>query len=169
MNTIKQDHLDMGEEMLDQQIDKIKLAKLHISKNLDVIIDILTYLNSEYRKLINPEWRTVISPENYAIEFCTVAVDIGRQTGKSTYIRNHADANSLIITLNERTAKSEFGNRFNAFSGRHILNDTKSDWKKFTTIFIDEPTFVFRVAPKIELYERICNINTEQTFILLGI
>jgi len=62
------------------------------------LIDDLRILNQQFRKE-RPDPKEFLDSIRYAIEYCTITIDIGRQTGKSTYIKNNYICFSLSITF----------------------------------------------------------------------
>ena len=110
-----------------------------------------------------------LSPVQYAMEFCTVKVDVGRRTGKTAYVKHRADEYSLVIVHhNHRIVGypdnvivkrvSELMGHNGVFFGRI----------KPRTIYIEEPQMVFRSIPQPDLYYRLVDEIYDQTFVLLG-
>ena len=136
---------------------------MRIDKVFYPVIKILLILNKKNRQRFP---KNIYRVEDYALEFCTVKCDIGRQTGKSEYIKTHADASSVVIVMNNRM-KQNFSipnRKFELRSPSDLLNNPQ---KEFKTIYIDEPTYVFKKISVSKLYSLLSK-NYDQTYIWLG-
>jgi len=139
-----------------------------IQKEYHVVIDSLIDLNKKYREAFSSKIEDLLSPGLYAMECCTVKVDIGRQTGKSSYIRQHAGPHDLVITFNEASAR-EIGRDLS--SSVVCVRDLDVDVKyikPLNKVYIDEPQAVFRIIPAVTIYNLLTMNNQKPTFILLG-
>jgi hypothetical protein len=147
------------------------------------LIDELFILNKIHRSRVKKE---IFSKQHYAKEFCTIKCDIGRQTGKTTYILNRSTENDLIITHSYSAATRLMGRTQAKVTTIDILmndlidnsnskittidilmNDLidNSNSKIYETIYIDEPTMSLK---NIDIYYFLVK-NYEQTFVFLGI
>jgi hypothetical protein len=130
------------------------------------LIDELFILNKIHRSRVKKE---IFSKQHYAKEFCTIKCDIGRQTGKTTYILNRSTKNDLIITHSYSAANRLIMERTQAkvTTIDILMNDLidNSNSKIYETIYIDEPTMSLK---NIDIYYFLVK-NYEQTFVLLGI
>jgi hypothetical protein len=130
------------------------------------LIDELFILNKIHRSRVKKE---IFSKQHYAKEFCTIKCDIGRQTGKTTYILNRSTKNDLIITHSYSAANRLIMERTQAkvTTIDILMNDLidNSNSKIYETIYIDEPTMSLK---NIDIYYFLVK-NYEQTFVFLGI
>ena len=128
-------------------------------------IRILIALNKKNRKRFN---KNLYSVGDYALEYCTIKCDIGRQTGKSEYIKRHADALSVVVVMNARVKQNFLikNRKFSLRSPSDLLNNPHQ--KEYETIYIDEPSFVFKNISISKLYHLLSK-SYNQTYIWLGI
>lgn len=135
-------------------------------------IDNLLILNKEFRQVINPATRQIASPAEYAFEFCTVACDVGRRIGKSHYIQQHADDTSLVVVATERHRLLVEARGFDVLTAEQVEADDFDDKvlgkKIYKTIFVDEPSLVFKKIDRHDFYFKLARSGEDQTFILLG-
>ena len=103
----------------------------------DDAIKILILLNKKNRNTT----QNLYSFSDYAQEYCTVKCDVGRQIGKSTYIKTHADDKSLVVMNNRMIKHFSIKNRkFDLCSPSDLLNNSHYlHKKKYETIYVDEP------------------------------
>lgn len=137
--------------------------------NYNELVEELIDTNKQYRKMFGDNNKQFLSPVFYAVDFCTVAVDIGRGVGKTTFIKNHANKNDLVIVSNPIAKKFSYG--MNTEYKVITLDELdKSRGRRYETIYIDEPTAVFKGEPnsKFQMYQVLADPMMEQTFVLLG-
>ena len=110
-----------------------------------------------------------LSPVQYAMEFCTVKVDAGRRTGKTSYVKQRADEYSLVIVHNHNLTKG-YPDNIIVVSITDIArwHDMFRGARKPRIIYIEESQMVFRTIPQHELYYRLVDEIYDQTFVLLG-
>jgi hypothetical protein len=130
------------------------------------LIDDLRILNQQFRKE-RPDPKEFLDSIRYAIEYCTITIDIGRQTGKSTYIKNNASPDTAVVVMNQKMKDLFKDCDLDVFTAREV-QFKKGVYNKYKTIFVDEPSFVFRTIDKYELYAHFVNNVLDQTFILIG-
>ena len=148
---------------MQSQIDMIKMCNQFQST-----VDRLIEINRMQEKYYKPLLKHSMVPELYVMEFCTVGVDAGRMIGKTTYIREHANKDSLIIIpANEIRVFSYNKNIATVLSSKQVKNGNARN-KVFTTIYVDDPFWVFKDISKEELYRELANKYVDQLFILLG-
>ena len=132
------------------------------------LIDDLIEFNLNHREKYQGH-KLCCSPVAYAMEFCTIRCDVGRQVGKTKYIKDRAGDGDLVIVANENM-KHLFMNDMcghpMVMTPRDIHHGPSNDIR-FSRIFIDEPRMVFKHISQDELYTILCH-GGEQTFILLG-
>lgn len=137
------------------------------------LINLLINNNKEIRREKNKEF---YSAAHYAREYCTIHLNIGRQSGKTTYIIENATKNDLIVVCNramhdyildQSWHKQGRAPTLNIFvASAHIDNLLG---REFQTIYVDEPTHCFEKIKRMKLYEATASKVVEnQTFILLG-
>ena len=119
----------------------------------------------------HPERHEFVSVVEYLAESGTVRVGAGRQTGKSYYAASHAGVDDCIIVPNGEMGRSlcalsvPDGVICDVIHADDVLS--RGPTKRYSTIYIDEPEFVFRVVPRRQLYAKL-SIDPDQTFVLLG-
>jgi hypothetical protein len=135
------------------------------------VLDKIIVLNKKNREL-KKEWSRERFGRsgyiNYLSEFCTVIFDIGRQVGKTNYIRKTAKENDAIIVLKEQM-KYQYRDFNNVFSYTRIMNN-EHVFGKFENIFVDEFSSIQNHKNEFlsYLYHTLGRYNINQTFILLG-
>lgn len=67
--------------------------------NFEDVMDCAIAINSERRRHMRAN-AAYMSVGMYAREFCTVSVNVGRQTGKTTWITKSASSSDLVVVLN---------------------------------------------------------------------
>ncbi|MFZ2405529.1 MAG: hypothetical protein WAW41_10360 [Methylobacter sp.] len=130
-------------------------------------IDLLIELHLQRNKAFLED-KAIYAPEVFAELHATVSIDIGRQTGKTTYIQQHATLEDLVIVQNQNTAR-RFSKDLNVKTAIQVLKH-KDDGSlaRFNRVFIDEATWVFKDVDKKTLYKACASASIEQTFICLG-
>jgi len=126
-------------------------------------IDDLVRINHNNRKQLR-EGENNFNPVSWALDFCTVRVDVGRRAGKTSYLLNTARRGDLVVSgypLDKDLTEA-------AVVTPESLSSVLRTCQEFNTIFIDEPAQVFRQIRKVTLYEMLVVPGKEQTFILLG-
>ena len=133
------------------------------------LIDSTIKLNLKCRAL-SKDKKEGLGKYNFAMEYATVKIDIGRQTGKTTYINEKLEKDkSAIVIVNARQQHSNFKtnkertiiiNKFNSRDSFIIEN-----LANIKTIYIDDASW----NDKTELvYEIFTQDDIERTFVLLG-
>ena len=107
----------------------------------------------------------LIAYDVYAFELGTIKCSAGRQTGKSEYIRRYADKDSLVIVPNPHMMSTY---PLGIFELCHAADVSKYQKDIFKTIYIDEPTYVFKIASELFIY-KILSKNYDQIYIQLGL
>lgn len=108
---------------------------------------------------------------SYLRDHATVKLSVGRNTGKTTYIRDHAGPDDLVLVNNAFFAKN-FGNCLaKVISPTRDFNSLIGINAKI--IWIDEPTLVEDTInnfwPKdIGMVYEVLGRNKDQTFVFLG-
>lgn len=132
------------------------------------LIDQLVDLNKHRRTLpvANPRSCTTTA---YAMLFGTVRVYVGRDSGSTSYIRHRVQENDLVIVPSLRSRDDDY-KRYelgvNVMTPDQVRNQ-RSRGKRYSTVYIDDPSSVFRQVPQDELVY-ILTHDSDQTFILLG-
>lgn len=107
-------------------------------------------------------------PEMFAAEFCTVRADIGRRAGKSEFIRKNMTAPSTALVVAEDQWKSMlYPGVPNVYAARELLMQDRGHYNA-STVFVDEPSIVFRNMPESTLYRVFTDHGRAPTFVLLG-
>lgn len=130
--------------------------------------------NKENRRRLADQTQGMNSTD-YAIEFCTVAINIGRGTGKTKYILDNAKPWDLVIVHNHREAQRILAMKRPVTRDPLIMSAEEyvehGRWRGQQqptprTIYIDDASRLSRRLLDI-LY---CTVpkHPDQTFILLG-
>lgn len=139
------------------------------------LLDHALAVNRDMRKA-HVEHRQYLSATQYAREFCTVQLDIGRAVGKSTYIAQHAEPSDMVICSNYNSmwhferitlgyrAKFELATLDNFRNPERFRGRRQSDLRR--TIWIDDASYATERDLAI-IYETLAG-HPSQTFVLLG-
>jgi len=147
-----------------------------ISQVFNSLVDSAIALNIDMRTKLRLAPKT-LSPANFAAEFCTVHVNVGRGSGKSSYILNRSQPGDSIVVPDTNMLKEfrlwDIGGKLGK-TDRHVhiaAASTMMSAPKFaakhSTIWVDEPRHVERYVTLDRLYRELA-IGYEHTFILLG-
>lgn len=132
------------------------------------ILDRLIEINKLRREEIHVNIKNIIGSRHYIDEYCTIKCDIGRQTGKSEYVRRRGNEHTLVI-LPKLAYKAHYKDFEGMISSpRQIMNGGMRGIESFETVIIEEPSLVFETVSKYELYNELVDNSKEQTFIILG-
>ena len=143
--------------------------------DLEGLVNAAIELNARNRRV---EFRLAMSPTEYAFQFCTVHLNVGRGSGKSSVITRLAQVDDVIIAHNYQAAESF--KRGKVSTPATILAASYLDGPRWLSheedrrarsarrIFIDEPRLVDRAASLERIYSLLVNQQIDQTFILLG-
>jgi len=134
------------------------------------LLDQLIALNQQHRYAVNPgKARWGYPPIDFAKMFCTVVVDLGRQIGKTEYIKQRADENSLVIVNTVQQGHAFYGQRtpFQVMSVDQLARGGATG-RQFTTIYVDEPAHLIRKVGWQKFYALLTDARIEQTFVILG-
>ena len=148
---------------------RTKPAKPVIDLPFFSVVDSMLAYNHQRRLDMAGHLVHSMSPVQYAMDFCTVKVDIGRRTGKTEYVKQRADEWSLVIVPNNNLTKG-YPDNIIVVSITEIVrwHDMFRGARKPRTVYIEEPQMVFRAIPQPDLYYRLVDEIYDQTFILLG-
>ena len=106
----------------------------------------------------------MMGAQNFAREFCTIHINIGRRTGKTEYIKRNATKTDVVVVASRQMREIYSGVNVPVVSVDGIV-----DWSKgrraVSTIYIDEPELMHKFVGII--YESLFR-NANQTFVLLG-
>lgn len=154
---------------------RVVKPKKNIHDRFHILIDYAITLNKEHRT--NQKINKVMKLPDYALEYCTVKIDVGRNIGKTEYIKRHADNKSCIIVPRAAMKKLYVPSRrktygFTLYSAvevftlieQGLLRGTSS----FEKIYIEEPSFIWQVVKLSDFYREFTK-TVNQTFIWLGI
>jgi hypothetical protein len=134
---------------------------------IDVMIDMNQLLRSMNRVIL-----AGIDPTQYAIQFCTVRLNVFRGIGKTQYIVDNVTAKDLIVVKDEQMKQLVVsrlnGKEFNILSASMIKNMGRFS-QSFEKIYVDEPIMCFDSRSMFEFYGKFVDGGIQQTFILLGL
>ena len=134
------------------------------------IVNAAIALNKENReRFSNINIWKIMSPAMACLELCTVSIDIGRQVGKTRYVKENATRDDLVIVTNQRIY-DDYLKHFSevrkplpyllVWSGNYV---EKAFFPRYSTIWIDDVPGL----NKNILYETLAR-DEKQTFIFLG-
>ncbi len=148
------------------------MIRTELCEELHSMLDRIVKLNKERRRTVPNDMEKVIGEESYAREYCTIRFDIGRQCGKSEWIKRRATKDDLVIILKAaykgffRDCKADVKSMHEVSRDRHTLI---RGTMKYKTVYIDEPMFTCKKISFEEILPFLINERLkEQTFILLG-
>lgn len=133
----------------------------------NLLVDNLILLNSTHRKKMDIDIVRNLHACDYLREFGTISLNVGRQIGKSHYIKTHASADDLIIVYNMKSIDYYRDTPAKVLSSNQLLPVRGVPPTRYNKIYIDEPYLVSRNMPLHEIYH-ITAIDYNQTYILLG-
>ena len=130
--------------------------------------------NKENRRRFGDRFKSSLPPTQYAIEFCTVTINIGRAAGKTTYIKDNAKPWDLVICHSyvsmQYMMRGELpGIGYPAMTiEEYVYRNRHRGQQQHTprVIYIDEASHISR-RELDELY-MVVPKHPAQTFILLG-
>jgi hypothetical protein len=112
-------------------------------------------------------------PPNAVVrEFGTVHCNIGRDAGKTSYIKDRAKAGDLIVVVDRKLRDIQYRSApclvvtAGDLSARYDQR-LRASLGDFATVYIDEPAAVFRKVDRDEVYYQLAR-SSDQTFVLLG-
>lgn len=133
-------------------------------KHFHTLIDVLILLNVSNRESTNE--KKLLPADVYLKQFCTVKCDIGREAGKTSYIKQRADEKSLVI-VSTNFAYNKVA--FDVVTARQIKNGRLCGKQPYAKIFIDNPSSVFKLISEDDIYKEIAhNGFYDQIVIQLG-
>lgn len=145
-------------------------------KSFEQIVDEAIDFSEETRKLNEEHFnaiRQTMHPAAFAREFCTVHIDLGRQTGKTTYIQQHEALGDIIVTptfaMKKYGLEDTLGECFTASQikdERFLMQRRGKPAGRY--VFVDEPELITRICPLDRIYLAFATGDLNQTFILLG-
>lgn len=139
------------------------------------VIDELVALNLSFRSLLPEGTRESMTASQFAYDFCTVHVNIGRGTGKTEYMKRTLFEGVVVVVHDNRT-RMRLLKETKGANGAYIVNGGNANPVAFgADLSIRRPTFIIIDEPHLisdEVIETIYNIvarrDMEQVFILLG-
>ena len=140
--------------------------------DFDAIVTQLLDLNAKHRAKLDPH--QFLAPD-WLEQACSVSVDPGRQTGKSTWLMKNASRHDDIIIVTNITHRNALlamvAERFwppRVFTVKEIKDGVEIG--KYGRCFVDSASYVFQRLPKKDFYTWAFRADrqTEHTFILLG-
>jgi hypothetical protein len=133
------------------------------------ILDNIVKLNKINRK--SKKWiKNEIGLYSYFREYCTIKLDIGRQIGKTQWIKRRYKKEDIIVVSKEELKKKYI---YDGFNRKNIVTAYKIKHgscrgKKCNDIYVDDCSYMInKIINLNDLYIELGN-NIDQTFILLG-
>jgi len=104
-----------------------------------------------------------------AMNFFTVRINLGRRTGKTTYIKRYAAKNSaLVVTSLNKPYSDNIYKGCNVVGCDDLLEANCGIYKKYDIIFFDEAKTTFLKFNEYDIYSNLVNPLKHQLFIQLG-
>lgn len=123
------------------------------------------------RRILDPNFTDMIrymNPVHAGMELCTVALNPGRRTGKTRFIRKWAGREDIVIVPDRRFKQ----NCYASYYGNVLYASQYESWEvrgqRPHTVYVDEPAMVFKEMAQYDLYNRFCHSGHIPLFILLG-
>jgi hypothetical protein len=136
---------------------------------LHKLINQLIALNHKNRESISEDTIKALPVDSFCREYCTVKIDIGRQTGKSKYIHANSDKKTLIVVRKHDHRREYLESQALVLTVNEIISGRHLAKPPFETIYFDEPAFLFRGQYEIDqIYHLLSRPLIRQTFIHLG-
>ena len=110
----------------------------------------------------------MMGPINAAMDMCTVVVDPGRRSGKSSYIQCRAPRDSVVIVPHRALLRYSSGNYLTITAEELLHSDRRLNGRNPSIVYVDEPALVFKTISKYDLYSKFCNTGRTPLFVLLG-
>lgn len=126
-------------------------------------LDFLIGLNLQNQYRFSTQ-ETFISKQQWCKEFATVRCDIGRQSGKTSYIKSRATIGDLVI-ISKYAQKKMF---MHPIPSAHVITHSELEvtgaiWPRYCRIYIDEPGTL-----NLDLVYDIFARDNRQLFVILG-
>lgn len=139
-----------------------------IVNNFENIVNEMIKENLRLRKRYE-DVKGNISLISYAIDLCTVNVDLGRRCGKTTYINKHATKQDLVVVSHRiQYPKPEWSNT-NVCLLENVMTHSFRG-RTFDNIYVDNSRLVFENnrSRVFDFYNELIRQPKELTFILFG-
>jgi hypothetical protein len=136
-----------------------------------VIESIDTLVAEVSRRVLSEEFQRnleFMGTVQVAMDMCTVAVDPGRRSGKSSYIQCRARRDSIVIVPNRHLLRYSSGNYITLTAEELLTDSYRLKGLRPSTVYVDEPALVFKTISKYDLYEKMCRADNIPLFVLLG-
>ncbi len=144
---------------------------------IESLIDLAIELNKDSRNwAINKGLNKTTHPISWMKEFCTIHIDIGRASGKTKYISEHATINDIIFVSNGGNARMirDYNDKANIvvvhFDGlqNFMVNKEIENILFPPFIYVDEPKRTLNKNKNFDIYNYYSYCKESPTFILLG-
>lgn len=119
--------------------------------------------------------RHQITASTYARDYCTIALEAGRQNGKTRWIAANASARDIVIVTNvtHREEFLSFGpalGKERVFTTLEITLGTRPFPTEWRNCYVDSATNVFARLDKVTLYKKLIPDTDKHghQFVLLG-
>ena len=157
------------DEWLGKEVNITKPSKPVIHSTFFDMVDDMVAYNKQRRNELPAQIARSMHVVDYAMEHCTIKVSAGRQTGKTEYIKQRVDKDSLVIVPNRNMIKMFPPNKYDVVDVQFMKQELAFYGReKYKTVYIDEPHFLFREVKEHMLYRNLVDHTYDQTFILLG-
>lgn len=145
-----------------------------IIKKHHELIDVMIDMNQLMRSM-NRVKLAGIDPIQYAVQFCTVRLNVFRGIGKTQYIVDNVTEKDVIIVKDDHAKKYMYSRLairpiIDIQSAAMIKNRTLGYCgDSYEKIYVDDPIMCFDSRSMFEFYGKFVDGGIQQTFILLGL
>lgn len=138
--------------------------------------DLVRSLHSRRLDTIDPMIVEMLGKPRFLKDYGTIRFDMGRQIGKTYFISTRSSRWDIILNLNMSHVKAMVDEspwmKGRVISHRQIeagLILEKFQLKgPFDTVWVDEASFMLKMMPEMEFYERIVELFDPRQVILFG-
>lgn len=135
-----------------------------MKSEISYILDNMLYLNARNR---SKKKESTCSPIQYANMFCTIVCDIGRTTGKTSYIIANATEDDIIIARTNGL-KQLYKTKATVVSVHELKERGYRAEKEYTNVYVDDASQVFLHIDKGTFYDIFTSFKESSTFVFLG-
>lgn len=164
-----------GEMDTDRAIPQGVLDYYKTENSFFRVIDELVALNLSFRSLLPEGTRESMTASQFAYDFCTVHVNIGRGTGKTEYMKRTL-SEGVVVVVHDNQTRMRLLKETKGANGAYIVNGGNANPVAFgADLSIRRPTFIIIDEPHLisdevigTIYNIVARRDMEQVFILLG-
>ena len=126
------------------------------------IMEMMIELNLMNRLRCGQIAATKLPPDLWSKEFCTVHCNVGRCSGKTSFIKQAAKIGDLIVVQYVENKTHFINSSAKVISANEVTGETES----YNFIYVDEPGEVFKIIDRDVFYKYLS--DGTQTFVFIG-